>query len=205
MLAGLRAAHDLDPEAPVEVRADSKLVVEQMSGRWKIKHADMQDLAAQVREVYPAGHVKYTWVPREKNKHADRLANEAMDLAAKGEVWRPKAPAALDPELVDSATDSAPRPRTTAPGSASGSGAVTVTVAGGSSDHAAKSVTPPAGWGPDLGTPTTVVLLRHGETALTPRSASPAWAATPSCPSAGCGRPSAPPNSSPRAARSRRS
>ncbi|WTW97710.1 bifunctional RNase H/acid phosphatase [Streptomycetaceae bacterium NBC_01309] len=169
VLAGLRAAHDLDPEAPVEVRADSKLVVEQMSGRWKIKHADMQDLAAQVREVYPAGHVKYTWVPREKNKHADRLANEAMDLAAKGEVWRPKAPAALDPELVDSATDSAPRPRTTAPGSASGSGAVTVTVAGGSSDHAAKSVTPPAGWGPDLGTPTTVVLLRHGETALTPQ------------------------------------
>ncbi|WP_436772807.1 bifunctional RNase H/acid phosphatase [Yinghuangia sp. YIM S09857] len=149
VLAGLRAARDLDPEVPVEVRADSKLVVEQMSGRWKIKHADMRDLAAQVRDVYPAGRVKYTWVPREKNKHADRLANEAMDLAAKGEVWRPKAPTAIDPELADTAT-----------------GAATRTAEAGT---AAKSVPPPAGWGPDLGTPTTVVLLRHGETALTPQ------------------------------------
>ncbi|MEU8136112.1 bifunctional RNase H/acid phosphatase [Streptodolium elevatio] len=164
VLAGLRAARDLDPEAPVEVRADSKLVVEQMSGRWKIKHADMRDLAAQVRDVYPAGHVKYTWVPREKNKHADRLANEAMDLAAKGEVWRPKTPVAVDPELVESATAAGPAAGTRTavmPGARAD--------AGSSPERAANSETPPAGWGPDLGTPTTCVLLRHGETALTPQ------------------------------------
>ncbi len=45
LLAGLRAAHDLDPDATVHVRMDSKLVVEQMSGRWKIKHPDMKPLA----------------------------------------------------------------------------------------------------------------------------------------------------------------
>ena len=42
LVAGLQAALDLDPTADVEVRMDSKLVVEQMSGRWKIKHPDMQ-------------------------------------------------------------------------------------------------------------------------------------------------------------------
>ncbi|HET9899643.1 MAG TPA: reverse transcriptase-like protein, partial [Actinomycetes bacterium] len=42
LLAGLRAAHDIDPQARIEVRMDSKLVVEQMSGRWKIKHPDMR-------------------------------------------------------------------------------------------------------------------------------------------------------------------
>lgn len=160
VLAGLRAARDIDPEAPVEVRADSKLVVEQMSGRWKIKHADMRDLAAQVRDVYPPGRVTYTWVPREKNKHADRLANEAMDLAAKGEVWQPKAPATVDPELVDATADTGP--------DADASGLADA-VEGTASGATAKSAIPPAGWGPDLGNPTTFVLLRHGETALTPQ------------------------------------
>jgi probable phosphoglycerate mutase len=64
---------------------DSKLVVEQMSGRWRIKHPDLQALAAQARQAARAlGRVTYTWVPRERNKHADRLANEAMDAAAGG-------------------------------------------------------------------------------------------------------------------------
>ena len=57
---------------------DSKLVVEQMSGRWKIKHPDMRPLAARGRAAGAAG-TTYTWVPREQNKHADRLANEALD------------------------------------------------------------------------------------------------------------------------------
>ena len=57
---------------------DSKLVVEQMSGRWKIKHPDMRPLAAEASRLAPAG-TTYTWVPREQNKHADRLANEALD------------------------------------------------------------------------------------------------------------------------------
>jgi len=83
LVAGLRAAGKLVPGATAEVRMDSKLVVEQMSGRWQIKHPDLRPLAAQARQAARAlGRVSYTWVPRERNKHADRLANEAMDGAA---------------------------------------------------------------------------------------------------------------------------
>ena len=57
---------------------DSKLVVEQMSGNWKIKHPDMRPLALEANRLAPSG-TTYTWVPREQNKHADRLANEALD------------------------------------------------------------------------------------------------------------------------------
>ncbi|MFE7898463.1 bifunctional RNase H/acid phosphatase [Streptomyces sp. NPDC057424] len=87
LLAGLGAAHELDPAATVHVRMDSKLVIEQMSGRWKIKHPDMKPLAAQAARVFPPGRVTYEWIPRERNKHADRLANEAMDAGARGERW----------------------------------------------------------------------------------------------------------------------
>jgi probable phosphoglycerate mutase len=90
LVAGLTAALDLDP-SEVEVRMDSKLVVEQMSGRWKVKHPDMQVLArhaaAVVRQL-PA--VRFTHVRRELNAHADRLANEAMDAAARGMRWEPR-------------------------------------------------------------------------------------------------------------------
>ena len=80
LIAGLRAAAALAPGADVDVRMDSKLVVEQMSGRWQIKHPGMRPLAAQARQaVQSLGRVTYTWVPRSRNTHADRLANEAMD------------------------------------------------------------------------------------------------------------------------------
>ena len=79
LLAGLTAIHQLDPEATVEVKMDSKLVVEQMSGRWQIKHEAMRDLAKQARAAHPASLVKYQWIPREENSHADRLANKALD------------------------------------------------------------------------------------------------------------------------------
>jgi probable phosphoglycerate mutase len=91
LLAGLRAAYALDPSASVHVRMDSKLVVEQMSGRWKIKHPDMKPLATQARSVFPPDQVTYEWIPRDRNKHADRLANEAMDAGAKGRQWSPSA------------------------------------------------------------------------------------------------------------------
>ncbi|MGW3069438.1 reverse transcriptase-like protein, partial [Streptomyces sp. NPDC001130] len=98
LLAGLRAARALDPTAMVHVRMDSKLVIEQMSGRWKIKHPDMKPLATESRAVLPPDQVTYEWIPREQNKHADRLANEAMDAGAKGEQWeRPKADVAAPP------------------------------------------------------------------------------------------------------------
>jgi len=78
-IAGLQAAVEIDPDACIEVRLDSKLVVEQMSGRWQIKHPDMRDLAKAARAVIPVGQVTYTWVPRDQNGAADALVNEALD------------------------------------------------------------------------------------------------------------------------------
>ncbi|MET0740086.1 MAG: bifunctional RNase H/acid phosphatase [Candidatus Nanopelagicales bacterium] len=91
LVAGLQAARDIDPDATVEVRMDSKLVVEQMSGRWQIKHPDMRLLAREARDVLPPGRVSYVWVPRDQNKHADRLLNAALDggVAESGSARKP--------------------------------------------------------------------------------------------------------------------
>ena len=95
LIAGLRAAIDLDP-SEVEVRMDSKLVVEQMSGRWQVKHPSMKPLAREAASlIAQLPTVRFSWIPREKNKHADRLANEAMDAAAAGGTWRPDAAGAF--------------------------------------------------------------------------------------------------------------
>jgi ribonuclease H / adenosylcobalamin/alpha-ribazole phosphatase len=135
LLAGLAAAAEVAAGADVEVRLDSKLVVEQMSGRWRIKHPDLKPLAVDAQRLASRlGSVRYTWIARERNKHADRLANEAMDAAAQGRTWRP--------------SDS-------------------------SGDRSADTDDPPAGrakretrlgWSPPSSTPTTTLLLRHGET-----------------------------------------
>jgi probable phosphoglycerate mutase len=82
MIAGARRALELDPDADLHIRMDSKLVVEQMSGRWKIKHPAMADLAAEAREVLTGTPVRFEWIPRLENSKADRLANLAMDLKA---------------------------------------------------------------------------------------------------------------------------
>ncbi|MBZ4020027.1 bifunctional RNase H/acid phosphatase [Streptomyces purpurogeneiscleroticus] len=160
LVAGLRAAHALDPEAEIRVRMDSKLVVEQMSGRWQIKHPDMQPLAATAKAVFPPDRVTYEWIPRKENKHADRLANEAMDAGAAGRQWEPGTSRAA---LAAGARE---------PSGATASGA-TASVAATEPQGAgatATTATPPSGWAApaDLGAPTTFVLLRHGETALTP-------------------------------------
>jgi probable phosphoglycerate mutase len=80
MIAGLEAAFERDAEASIVVRMDSKLVVEQMSGRWKIKHPDMKVLADRARSLVGARQVTFEWVPRLENGRADAAANEAMDL-----------------------------------------------------------------------------------------------------------------------------
>ncbi|MQA08038.1 MAG: bifunctional RNase H/acid phosphatase [Pseudonocardiaceae bacterium] len=81
LIAGLRAAADVGAGS-VEARLDSKLVVEQMSGRWKIKNEQLRPLALQARDLAAQFEtVRYEWVPRARNAHADRLANEAMDGA----------------------------------------------------------------------------------------------------------------------------
>ncbi len=79
LIAGLQAAADLGA-VEVEVRMDSKLVVEQMSGRWQIKHPGLRPLAAQAAALVGRFEsVRFSWVPRERNKRADALANAAMD------------------------------------------------------------------------------------------------------------------------------
>ncbi|WP_172385989.1 bifunctional RNase H/acid phosphatase [Streptomyces sp. MNP-20] len=205
LVAGLKAARDLDPDATVRVRMDSKLVVEQMSGRWKIKHPDMKPLAAEAAAVLPRTQVTYQWIPREKNKHADRLANEAMDAGKRGEQWSPSASTADLRAASRAAAEPAGPPGDAAAGAAKARAALagaTGKATGGTSPggtstdagavaadvRAAHSVaagdsntssttntgtdtaTPPVGWAAaaDLGAPATFVLLRHGETPLTP-------------------------------------
>ena len=82
LIAGLTAAAELGARL-VDVRMDSKLVVEQMSGRWQVKHEGLRDLAREavaLRQQFD--EVTFGWIPREQNKHADRLANEALDRAS---------------------------------------------------------------------------------------------------------------------------
>ncbi|MFE0524288.1 bifunctional RNase H/acid phosphatase [Streptomyces sp. NPDC058954] len=173
LLAGLRAAHDLDPSATVHVRMDSKLVVEQMSGRWKIKHPDMKPLAMEAARVFPADRVTYEWIPRERNKHADRLANEAMDAGGRGEQWSAgESTAELDSAASTSAQSSVRRRAA----ESRGGGAAAADDAGAGdavkADADARAATAVAspGWAPaDMGAPATFVLLRHGETPLTPQ------------------------------------
>jgi probable phosphoglycerate mutase len=138
LIAGLTAAAGLDPSASVEVRMDSKLVVEQMSGRWRVKHPDMVPLALRARDL-AAGftRISYEWIPRSRNSHADRLANEAMDAAARGETW------GVDTSGSSSSSDDeegAPPARTPKPSA--------------------------TGWSAPTTKPTTLLLLRHGETPL---------------------------------------
>ncbi len=81
LIAGLEEARRLGAN-DVAVSMDSKLVVEQMCGRWKVKHAAMAELHQQARALASTfDSVTYQWIPREQNSYADRLANEAMDRA----------------------------------------------------------------------------------------------------------------------------
>jgi ribonuclease HI len=82
MIEGVRAAIALDAAAELTVRMDSKLVVEQMMGRWKIKHPAMAELAAEAREVLMGTPVRFEWIPRAVNARADAMANQAMDARA---------------------------------------------------------------------------------------------------------------------------
>ncbi|MFC8622510.1 bifunctional RNase H/acid phosphatase [Streptomyces anulatus] len=213
LIAGLTAAKALFPDAGdalrVHVRMDSKLVVEQMSGRWKIKHPDMKPLAARAAAVLPPSSVTYEWIPRAQNKHADRLANEAMDAGRDGRQWEASAstavldapartPSTLPPvqgppgdQVAGAAKARAALaaargaadtlfpvpepgvPDTTvpaAPFSAPAPGQPAGTASEKAGAPQPKAGVPQTGWGsaPDLGAPAALVLLRHGETALTP-------------------------------------
>jgi probable phosphoglycerate mutase len=111
LVAGLRTAAAVDPGAHVHVRMDSQLVVEQMAGRWRIRHDDMRRLASQAREVCDAivaagGSVEFEWVPRDRNTAADALSNEAMDGASVHRV--PAGESALQPGASPATDQRAP-------------------------------------------------------------------------------------------------
>jgi ribonuclease H / adenosylcobalamin/alpha-ribazole phosphatase len=160
LIAGLQLYADHAPGAALEVRLDSKLVVEQMSGRWKIKHPDMKPLALQAARLAPPG-TRYVWVPRAHNAHADRLANEALDGpegVAVGSTWGE--PLATDPPAQAAAVverESAPRDEPTG----EPSDREDRRPAGGT-PQAADSIRPTPPW--EQGRPTTFVLIRHGDT-----------------------------------------
>ncbi|HEX2805776.1 MAG TPA: bifunctional RNase H/acid phosphatase [Kineosporiaceae bacterium] len=171
LLAGLRAAVGIDPACTVEVRMDSKLVVEQMSGRWQIKHQDMRALAAQARGVLPADRVTYTWIPRAQNTRADALANQAMDAAAQGRSWSRRMKGAGSATTVSMATSSISTSTSTSATSTTSTSLATAATAAAGRTYAEAATGPdstraPAGGG-DLGAPTVLLLLRHGRTLLT--------------------------------------
>jgi ribonuclease H / adenosylcobalamin/alpha-ribazole phosphatase len=148
LIAGLELYLEHTPTALLEVRMDSKLVIEQMAGRWKVKHPDMRPLASAAQRLAPFGTV-WTWVPRERNADADRLANLAMDAAARGGVIVP----GLRPPGATPSPDAMEPPTA---GSA---------VADGSSvDRAASLRQAMLLWSGTAGAETTLVFLRHGLT-----------------------------------------
>jgi ribonuclease H / adenosylcobalamin/alpha-ribazole phosphatase len=66
----------------LEVHMDSKLVVEQMNGRWKIKHPNMKPLAIRAGELWGSfARRSISHIPREENLIADALSNRAIDEA----------------------------------------------------------------------------------------------------------------------------
>lgn len=145
VIAGIDQALSVDPTAVIEARLDSKLVVEQMSGRWAIKNANLRELALRARSLSSA--VTYVWVPRAENAYADRLANEALDAAAAGHreliLRYPGEVESLQQQAED--------------------------VVGEALEGASRSWNKPpramVGWATDLGTPTLTLLGRHGATA----------------------------------------
>ena len=142
LLRGLEAAVELGADE-VDFFMDSKLVVEQMNGRWKIKHPDMQALALEARKLIDQiGTFNLSWVPRAKNKVADALSNVAMDAAAAGEPvgfvgdteQADQAPAVQEPTSVELGEPAA--------------------------------ASQPSDWMAEQGPVTRFILVRHGQTAM---------------------------------------
>jgi len=142
LIAGLELAREHTPDAELEVRMDSKLVIEQMAGRWKVKHPSMRPLAIEAQKLAPFG-VEWTWVPREQNKAADAILNAVLD----------------DPQVKN---PNKARPQPVA--------AVRVSSTVSPVSEGKKEMTPIVGWRNHLhGEATTVILLRHGVTDNTVR------------------------------------
>jgi ribonuclease HI len=76
---GLRRAAELGASS-VHLRSDSQLLIEQLSGRYKVKAAHLRPLYSEVvAEMARFERVGLEHIPRERNREADRLANEGVD------------------------------------------------------------------------------------------------------------------------------
>ncbi len=167
LIAGLQAAKELGA-TEVDARMDSKLVVEQMSGRWRVRHPDLASLYAEASAL--AGSlptVRFSWLPREANRHADRLANEAMDAAAAGRDWVRRTGDGREPGTGrGSGADGEPAPAGRAGTRRSGAAAAAGTGAG--TARSGTGSARPTGWRAPTAPATSVLLLRHGETRHSP-------------------------------------
>ncbi|WP_308252297.1 bifunctional RNase H/acid phosphatase [Pseudonocardia sp. KRD291] len=156
LIAGLAAALELGA-TEVDVRMDSKLVVEQMCGRWKVKHPAMVPLAQRARDLASEfDRIDYEWIPRARNSRADALANKAMDGGSSPTVASAPLGGATESSDPTGATTEALSRRDVVTAVAG----PTVAPGRSSTDVAATA------WTGQIGVPTRLILLRHGQTEL---------------------------------------
>jgi probable phosphoglycerate mutase len=99
-LAGLEVAAELGASR-VLVRSDSRLLVEQLSARFRVKNPTLIRLHGEIRKLLPRfADVSFEHVPRDQNREADRLANQGVDewLSGEGKDYIRADPS---PELFD--------------------------------------------------------------------------------------------------------
>ena len=101
-IRGLERARELGA-THVLLRSDSRLLIEQLAGRWKVKNPTLQRLHQEARSlVKELGQVRFEHVRRERNVEADALANRGVDewLAGEGVSWErsPPSPRLWEPE-----------------------------------------------------------------------------------------------------------
>lgn len=184
LLAGLEAATEVGARR-VEIRMDSKLVVEQMSGRWQIKNPGLRPLAARAAALARGFEsVSFGWIPRERNRHADALANAAMDRAAgkpvpqlaveaPGQLTPPSPPGAVPEAGAPAGDGAAPTEAGAAPAEAGTSAGAAPVGAAPSRIASARATglgtaSTRGSWEPrPTSTATRLLLVRHGATELT--------------------------------------
>lgn len=86
LLRGLTVLKDAFPEgyfkhAEVLVKMDSKLVIEQMKGAYRVKHPNLVPRYLEIKNLIARNYskVEFMHIPRAQNSDADLLANSAMD------------------------------------------------------------------------------------------------------------------------------
>ena len=95
-IAALERARDLGARRLL-LRSDSRLLIQQLKGEWRVKNATLIRLHTEARTLARSvGDVWYEHVPRELNKDADRLANRGVDEWLASNAYDAPAP---DPEL----------------------------------------------------------------------------------------------------------